>query len=132
MEGLVRQVLAKYNYYVTSAAADWSISLDGEDAIKITALAQLRAKMVSHWLAILGDDERFVVQKHLIEGLEWPRVMHEFSKRWDDAFLRSERALVGYQMSALEKIVHFCEERKALVLLLFQEDIIMSTSSKVR
>lgn len=40
-------------------------------------LFQLREKntTVENWLSLLSEDEAYVIQRHLIDGITWPRVV---------------------------------------------------------
>lgn len=64
--------------------------------------------MINNWLQLLTDDERFVIEHHLIKNLEWARVMHAFEVRWNHEFIRTDRSLCTYQSNALNKIADFC------------------------
>ena len=72
------------------------------------ALSQMtkRNQMVEEWLSILSDDEAFVVRKHLIEELDWPRIEVEHRDKWGELG-KTERTLKRYQKRAIEKIIHF-------------------------
>ena len=35
--------------------------------------------IIECWLELLPDDERFLVQKHLIQGLDWAKVIVEYA-----------------------------------------------------
>ena len=71
------------------------------------------------WFNLLNADERFVIEKHLLDELEWPRVAFSFAKKWDGEFTRTERSLVTYQASGLKKIISFVEAHRDMVMALF-------------
>lgn len=120
MESLVRVVLKRYNGFVAEAVlAKKEKTFKNEEQIKRIHLAVLRTEMVQNWLQLLTYDERFVIQKHLIEDLEWARVVHSFIKHWDELFIRSERQLGTYQASALKKIVGYCSTYPETIFELF-------------
>lgn len=57
---------------------------------------------------ILCADERFVVRKHLIERIDWQRLVNEYERVWGEENGRSERQLKRIQEHALEKMGEFC------------------------
>lgn len=85
-------------------------------------LLEQRMAMIQSWLRLLSADERFVVQKHLIEGLDWSRVHYAFNEYWGGDFVRCERTLAYYQASALKKICEFCEKYAETTLHLFDKN----------
>ena len=60
-----------------------------------------KVTMIQSWFNLLNTDERFVIEKHLLEELEWPRVAFTFTEKWKGEFSRTERTLIGYQASGL-------------------------------
>ncbi len=121
METLVRLVLSRYNTFLSEAQMfeKWINYRGNDDMRDALAIVQLKIAMVQGWFGLLNADEMFVVQKHLIDELEWPRVVYAFSEHWHGNFTRSERSLVKYQASALKKIVSFCEAHRDLILSMF-------------
>lgn len=62
------------------------------------------------WLELLPDDERFLVQKHLIQGLDWAKVIVEYNERWGIMNGRAERTLKRIQARAIKRILNcMCE-----------------------
>ncbi len=80
-------------------------------------LAYLDAQLVciETWLTLLTEDESFVIQRHLVDGVDIPRVTVEFRERWGNEFAKTERTIKTYQRRALEKIMHFEEKKRALM-----------------
>ena len=76
--------------------------------IQTSTLLQMakRNQMVEGWLSILSDDEVFVVRKHLMEELDWPRIEAERRDKWGELG-KTERTLKRYQKKAIEKIIRF-------------------------
>lgn len=66
-----------------------------------------RIKILDSWLMLLTEDEAFVVKRHLIDGIDWPRVTQEFERLWGREFAKAERTLRSYQQNAMRKIVNF-------------------------
>ena len=59
---------------------------------------------------MLPDDERFLVQKHLIQGLDWAKVIVEYNERWGIMNGRAERTLKRIQARAIKRILNcMCE-----------------------
>lgn len=62
---------------------------------------------------VLTEDEAYVIERHLIDGVDIPRVAAEYQKRWGEEYAKTERTLKSYQRRAIEKIAKF-EEAKQL------------------
>lgn len=92
---------------------------ENDDMRDALAIDQMKLTTIQSWLKLLNADEAFVIQKHLIDELEWPRVEFAFQEQWKGMFTRSGRTLVKYQATALKKIVYFCENHRDLILSLF-------------
>lgn len=123
MEEFVRTVLSMYLSFVAEKEMyeRWLDMRDNPEVREALVLVATRVTMIQSWLTLLNSDERFVIEKHLIEELEWPRVSFSFTERWKGEFTRSERTLLAYQASGLNKIVQFCEDHRAIVHALFGE-----------
>lgn len=123
MEDIIRLALQQYNSFCAQAAlvGKQEKSLKTEEQLQCVRMAALRVEMIQNWLMLLNDDERFAVEHHLIKGLEWPRVVHAFGKRWDDLFFRSDRQMGSYQASAIAKIVSYCQKYQGIIHWLFGE-----------
>ena len=121
MEQFVRTVLSQYTGYVSEAQLyeRWLSARENMEMRQALTLVEMKVTTVQSWFNLLNTDERFVIQKHLIEELEWPRVAFEFIERWKGEFSRTERTLVQYQASAIRKIVAFTTQHKDLLIPLF-------------
>ena len=73
-----------------------------------TEYANRQVLIIEAWLQMLGDEERFVITKHLVDKLPWPMVVIEYEKRWGIMQSRHERTLKRIQARALERIVSDC------------------------
>lgn len=95
MQTLVKNAIRQYSDYVSEAGLleKWLEQVD--DPVVKTRLTVLEVKIaaINAWLNLLNTDEKFVVQKHLIEEMEWPRVAFEYRERWKQEFARTERSL---------------------------------------
>ena len=66
--------------------------------------------VIECWLELLPDDERFLVQKHLIQGLDWAKVIVEYNERWGIMNGQAERTLKRIQARAIKRILNcMCE-----------------------
>lgn len=83
-------------------------------AAKMEQLMLLREKnaIVEGWISILSEDEAYVIQRHLVDGITWPRVEAEYADKWK-AFGKCQRTLMRYQLNALQKIRCFMNEKMA-------------------
>lgn len=81
-------------------------------ASALVQLARIKEKnsMVESWLSMLSEDEEYVIRRHLIDGLTWPRIETEYAERWKE-FAKTGRTLMRYQNNALLKISSFMEEQ---------------------
>ena len=60
--------------------------------------------IICSWLELLSEEERFVLEKHLIYGLSWGKVSIEYEVQQGMNEQRHERTLKRYQSVALKKI----------------------------
>ena len=60
--------------------------------------------IIECWLELLPDDERFLVQKHLIQGLDWAKVIVEYNERWGIMNGRAERTLKRIHARAIKRM----------------------------
>lgn len=123
METLVRNVICRYNDFVAEAQLYEKWLLQAEDPVlkKKLTLLEVKIATVTAWLNLLNHDERFVIQKHLIEEIEWPRVAFEYRERWKNEFIRTERSLQIYQANAIAKIALFADRHREITLQLFSD-----------
>lgn len=69
--------------------------------------------IINSWLKILKEDEAFVVKRHLIDGIDYPRIAMEFEAKW--GYVKSERTIKFYQKQALAKIAKYVEKQKMIL-----------------
>lgn len=74
-------------------------------------LSQLRRlnTMVRSWLSVLNEDEAYVIRRHLIDGVTWPRLEAEHRTIWKE-FGKSKRTLMRYEKNALKRIQQIIRE----------------------
>ena len=70
---------------------------------------------IETWLTLLTDDESFVMQRHLVDGVDIPRVTVEFRERWGNEYAKTESTIKTYLRRALEKIKRFEEKKRELM-----------------
>lgn len=123
MEEFVRTILSKYPSFTAEKQMyeRWLSMRENPEVREALALVDMKVAMIQSWFTLLNSDERFVIEKHLIEELEWPRIAFSFSEKWKGEFTRSERTLIAYQASGIKKIVRFAEDHKAIVMALFSD-----------
>ena len=123
MEELVRNILSNYLRYVSEKEMyeRWLQMRENKEVREALTLVDLKVAMIQSWFNLLNSDERFVIEKHLIEELEWPRVAFSFTEKWKGEFSRTERTLISYQASGLQKIVSFVIQHYTMVLSVFPE-----------
>lgn len=66
--------------------------------------------LVESWMTLLSEDEEYVIRRHLIDGLTWPRIETEYAERWKE-YAKTSRTLMRYQNNAIKKILDFMEEQ---------------------
>ena len=57
-------------------------------------------------LEMLNDEERHIIQLHLIDGKSWKRIEAEYEQK-DEYEYRATRTLMRYQQQALKKIEEY-------------------------
>ena len=84
---------------------------DDEEYAGRFAILKRRKNLIDHWMHYLSDEERIVVQKHLIEGQSWKSVTAYYIDRLgkDDSF--DPRTVQRAQTSAIKKLVVFMSTR---------------------
>ena len=75
---------------------------------------RFKKEIIECWLQLLPGVERFLVQTHLVDGLDWAKTIAEYDKRWGIMNGRSERTLKRIQARAIKRIVECMNEIEAL------------------
>jgi len=81
-------------------------SIENIDDVKFIKKLKQQRGIIFSWFQLLDDNERFIVEKHLIAGLPWSMVQIEFENRWGIMQSRHERTLKRMQAKAIKKIVN--------------------------
>lgn len=74
-----------------------------------------RLTCIESWMALLPEDEALVTKRHLIDGIDIPRIVIEYQERWGIEFGKTERTIKMYQRRALQRIMAFEEKKKNLL-----------------
>jgi hypothetical protein len=71
------------------------INPNGVDAIRATELFAMYIKLgiVSICMLVLCEDEAYVVKRHLFDGVDWIKIVYEYTKLWGEENSRTERTL---------------------------------------
>lgn len=74
-------------------------------------LSDLRERnlLIEEWMLLLSEDEAFVIQRHLIDGMTWPKLEAEYAAKWNN-FAKCTRTLMRYQKQALKIICRYMNE----------------------
>lgn len=67
------------------------------------------------WMGLLTEDEAFVIRRHLLDGIDIPRIAIEYRERWGEEFGKTERTIKTYQRRALRKIEGFESKKQKLL-----------------
>lgn len=123
MEEMIRMAFSKYATYVSEQRMyeRWLDMRENQEVREALTVVSMKVTIIESWLNLLTADEQFVVQKHLIDQIEWPRISFLFTERWKGEFSRTERTLVAYQANALKKIVEYCEAHFQIVMDVFSD-----------
>ncbi len=98
---------------------DCSDVLNDSEQLKHSArYAFLKRKLalIHHWLSYLPDDERTLIEKHLIEGLSWSRIASQMSSQQSIDIPCDERTLQRLQAKAVKRINAFMQDSFADIL----------------
>lgn len=66
------------------------IQLFQDSSLEKTALTQrlfelkVRTQRVRSWMLVLNEDEEFVIRRHLIDEVSWPRLEAEHIEKWKE------------------------------------------------
>lgn len=64
-------------------------------------------KVLTDMLSILSDEEKFVIETHLMRHHTWIETVKLFSEKYGKANEKSERTLKRIQSRALKKMINF-------------------------
>lgn len=64
---------------------------------------------INSLLLILNEDEIFVIQRHVLDEIDWNRIIAEYETRWGIENRKCQRTLIRYQKNALLKLARRLE-----------------------
>lgn len=67
-------------------------------------------KKLQSWMLLLDEDERFVIKRHLVDGLSWKRVVYEYNTKLLRATKKSYSTIRRMQSQGIARIVGYMEE----------------------
>lgn len=59
---------------------------------------------VDSLLMLLNEDEMFIIQRHIFDGIDWNRIVTQYAIKWGDENLKCRRTLIRCQKAALKKL----------------------------
>lgn len=99
-------LLIKADAYGYQETAIPSICKDKE--IKL----ERQLKQIDSLFAILTQDENFVIRRHLMEGIDWFRILKEHTDTWGSESEKTTRSYQINQSKGLKKIAAFINEHE--------------------
>lgn len=117
---MIRETLkSKRNYdakskYLHDRAYDRRCKLTNKQKERMEFLDEQLA-CIQTWLTLLTEDEAYVIERHLIDGIDIPRIAAEYQKRWGDEYAKTDRTIKVYQRKALNKIAKFEQTKQSWI-----------------
>ena len=59
----------------------WLDRRENKEAWEALAIIEVKVDVIQSWFTLLNANERFVIEKHLIDEVEWPRVAFSFTEK---------------------------------------------------
>ena len=119
MTGTIKETIRGKRTY--EAELDYLLNCSSDtDAEKLSVLTervvflQRQLALISSWMKLLSDDEAFVTQRHLIDGIDIPRIVVEYEAKWGKEFAKSERTIKTYQQRAIKHIAEFEQQKQEI------------------
>lgn len=69
-------------------------------------LSLLQAGKEMLW-CVLSDPEKLVIQRHYVDGLDWPCVIEEFVQRWGEDARKTSRSMINHQNRGFRKMADY-------------------------
>ena len=61
-------------------------------------------------MSVLSENEKMVVQRHVVDGLDWSCIGAEFAQIWGNENQKSKRSLINYYNAASKKMAEYIKE----------------------
>ena len=115
MKRMIRSEVSKLREYESHVLALETFLAHQHDDQALERLEQYRKKIatIGSWLDLINEDERYCIRRHLIEGVDWPRIEIEHMEKWGSN-AKCKRTLRNYQDIGIEKIARFVVENKEM------------------
>lgn len=68
------------------------------------ALINSALTMLESWMRLLSDDERYVIKRHLLDGIAWYRIAYEYNTKLIRSKTKSLSSLRRMQRRAIARI----------------------------
>lgn len=75
---------------------------------RIEHLATLQAGIEALY-CVLSENEKIVLQRHFVAGLDWDCVSAEFAQKWGPEAQKSKRSLINYLNKAFRKMAQYVQ-----------------------
>lgn len=117
MEQMIRSTLQQYKAYAAEAKfeAKWQTAFPNEQMQEKQLILEMRLAALNCWLGLLNPMERFVIGRHLIDGIEWTELRREFQEKWSGPCRCSKRSLEKIEDNALRRIETFSRTRMDVI-----------------
>lgn len=63
---------------------------------------------------VLSENEKIVIQRHYVAGLDWDCVASEFAQKWGVEAQKSKRSLINYLNKAFRKMAQYVQQNAAI------------------
>lgn len=63
---------------------------------------------------VLSENEKIVIQRHYVAGLDWDCVGSEFAQNWGIEAQKSKRSLINYLNKAFRKMTQYIQHNAAI------------------
>ena len=87
----------------------YNISYQLESADVYTKRIQRLLNGIDGLLLLVTEEERCILELHLVEGMKWESVIEEYMKRWPYEMSKVERTYKYRQQGALKKMRYYVE-----------------------
>lgn len=116
-EATIKEILSKKRQYEAESrflcSHEYQEAQSSPDYMQVEGRKlEMLLKRIDLWLALLSEDEAFVITRHLIDGIDIPRISLEYERKWGGEFAKTERTIKMYQSRALKKIAEFESKRE--------------------
>ncbi|NLC32410.1 MAG: hypothetical protein GX781_03840 [Clostridiales bacterium] len=98
----------RLTYAKAHGIPDEQVSAEVHDLI---SLHERRLKCIDSLFSVLTEDEAFIVRRHVMDELDWYRIMKEHVDMWGSENEKSIRTFQIYQARALKKMADFINYR---------------------